>query len=269
MLRSTKQHQRSWEMCGRVPNQDGSSPLSVLHSSESPFCHRGSERRLAAARKTHWCSKPRVGFYRTWGTWAALRLEHLLASRWETTLNAQEERTMMTFPVGEDTAPGYLALPTGGEGPGVLVLHAWWGLNEFFQDFCERLAREGFVALAPDLYHGHVAATIEEAERLAEGRDRAQARADSDAAVTYLRQHPAVKGRGLGCVGFSMGGSSAYDLSRTRSADIVAVVAFYGGGDPEADYSTARACGGYFARKREHWTGEESEERRRRRGELQ
>jgi carboxymethylenebutenolidase len=163
---------------------------------------------------------------------------------------------MMTFPVGEGTAPGYLALPTGGEGPGVLVLHAWWGLNEFFTDFCERLAREGFVALAPDLYHGQVAATIEEAERLAEGRDREQARADSDA-VTYLRQHPAVKGRGLGCVGFSMGGSSAYDLSRTRSADIVAVVAFYGGGDPEADYSTARAAylGQYV--EQDEWEPEE------------
>ena len=148
---------------------------------------------------------------------------------------------MMTFPVGEGTAPGYLALPTGGEGPGVLVLHAWWGLNDFFKDFCERLAQGGFVALAPDLYHGKVAATIEEAEHLAEGRDREQARADMDAAVTYLLQHPAVKGRGLGCVGFSMGGSSAYDLSRTRPADIVAVVAFYGGGDPEADYSAARA----------------------------
>jgi carboxymethylenebutenolidase len=164
---------------------------------------------------------------------------------------------MMTFPVGEGTAPGYLALPTDGEGPGVLVLHAWWGLNEFFQDFCERLAREGFVALAPDLYHGHVAVTIEEAERLAGGRDREQARADSDAAVTYLRQHPAVKRRGLGCVGFSMGGSSAYDLSRTRSADIAAVVAFYGGGDPEADYSAARAAylGQYV--EQDEWEPEE------------
>ena len=164
---------------------------------------------------------------------------------------------MMTFPVGEGTAPGYLTLPTGGEGPGVLVLHAWWGLNDFFKDFCERLAQEGFVALAPDLYHGKVAATIEEAEHLAEGREKEQARADMDAAVTYLLQHPAVKGRGLGCVGFSMGGSSAYDLSRTRPADIVAVVAFYGGGDPEADYSAARAVDPGQTAEQDEWEPDE------------
>ena len=81
MLRNTKQHQRSWAMCGQVPNQDGYSPLSVLLSSESPFCHTGSERQLAAARTRHHCSKPRVGCYRMWGAWVALRLEHLVASR--------------------------------------------------------------------------------------------------------------------------------------------------------------------------------------------
>ena len=157
---------------------------------------------------------------------------------------------MITFPVGEDTAPGYLALPSGGEGPGVLVLHAWWGLNDFFKEFCDRLAQEGYVALAPDLYHGNVATTIEEAEHLAEERDTEQARADIAAAVTYLRQHPAVRGQGIACVGFSMGGSSAYELSHTRPADIVAVVAFYGGGDPAADYSAARAV--YLGQYVEH-----------------
>lgn len=61
---------------------------------------------------------------------------------------------------------GYLAFPKTRTGSGVLVLHAWWGLNPFFQDLCKRLARGGFVAFAPDLYHGQLATTIAEAERL-------------------------------------------------------------------------------------------------------
>lgn len=159
---------------------------------------------------------------------------------------------MIAFPVGEGTAPGYLALPRGGEGPGVLVLHAWWGLNSFFKEVCERLAQAGYVALAPDVYHGKIATTIEEAQQLRkvyEG-EQEQALADMTAAVTYLRQHPAVRGQGIGCVGFSMGAWSAYELSCARPSDIVAVVAFYGVGNPEADYSGARAV--YLGQYVEH-----------------
>ncbi|MDQ2717273.1 MAG: dienelactone hydrolase family protein, partial [Chloroflexota bacterium] len=64
------------------------------------------------------------------------------------------------------TASGYLAVPASNRGPGVLVLHAWWGLNGFFKHLCERLATEGFVALALDLYHGRIATSIDEAEQL-------------------------------------------------------------------------------------------------------
>ena len=168
---------------------------------------------------------------------------------------------MIAFPVGEGTTPGYLALPKGGEGPGVLVLHAWWGLNDFFKGFCDRLAQAGYVALAPDVYHGNIATTIEEAQRLRQSAERdeeqARARADLDAAVTYLRQHPATRGQGIGCVGFSMGGWSAYELSRARPSDVAAVVAFYGIGDPAADYSAARAV--YLGQYAEHDEWEEDE----------
>ena len=60
----------------------------------------------------------------------------------------------------------YLAIPEGGSGAGVLVLHAWWGLNDFIRGLCDRLAGEGFTALAPDVYHGAIATTIEQAETL-------------------------------------------------------------------------------------------------------
>jgi carboxymethylenebutenolidase len=58
----------------------------------------------------------------------------------------------------------YLAVPRSGKGMGVLVLHAWWGLNDFIRDFCDRLAQEGFVALAPDMFSGKIARTVDEAE---------------------------------------------------------------------------------------------------------
>ena len=168
---------------------------------------------------------------------------------------------MIAFPVGETTAPGYLALPRGGEGPGVLVLHAWWGLNDFFKAFCDRLAQEGYAALAPDVYHGKIATTIDEAKQIRKTseseQEQEQALAELTAAVTYLRQHPATKGQGIACVGFSMGGWSSFELSVARPADVVAVAAFYGVGNPEADYSAARAV--YLGQYVEHDEWEEDE----------
>ena len=66
-------------------------------------------------------------------------------------------RTMVEFPANGTTAGGYLAVPDGGRGPGVVVLQEWWGLGPQIKGVCDRLASEGFVALAPDLYHGEMA----------------------------------------------------------------------------------------------------------------
>src|SRR5207245_4874136 len=66
----------------------------------------------------------------------------------------------------EGTVPGYLAIPKKGRGPGVLVLHAWWGLKDFFKGHGDERARAGFVAFAPDLYRGATAAPTDRAERL-------------------------------------------------------------------------------------------------------
>jgi carboxymethylenebutenolidase len=122
----------------------------------------------------------------------------------------------------------YLAVPEAGRGPGVLVLHAWWGLTGFIQEFCQRLANEGFVALAPDYYHGGTAATIEEAKQLRSGLDREVARREIAAWLEHLGAHPAVSGPTLGEIGFSLGGNFALQLAEEKPRKIGAVVVFYG-----------------------------------------
>jgi dienelactone hydrolase len=89
------------------------------------------------------------------------------------------------------TRSGYLALPAGGKG--VLVLHAWWGLTDFFKQTCDRLAANGFVSFAPVLHHGKTAETIEEAEHLDETRDEAAAQATAEGALRFLQTHSEVQ----------------------------------------------------------------------------
>ena len=116
---------------------------------------------------------------------------------------------------------GYLALPDQREGPGVLVLHAWWGLTPFFKDVCDRLAEAGFVALAPDLYGGRTAADPAQAEALMEGMDQAAARARLDEAVATLRD--GVGGGPVGVLGWSLGGMFALLQATTGNVDAAAV----------------------------------------------
>jgi carboxymethylenebutenolidase len=138
-------------------------------------------------------------------------------------------------------AKGYLAEPAGGGGPGVLVLHAWWGLTPVFTRLCDQLAGEGFVALAPDLYQGRTTDTIEGAEAMLKQRDLPATQAAAIAAVEALARHPAVRApKGLGAVGFSMGAAWAALLAGERPADLTAVVLFYG--TVEIDPDTTRAA---------------------------
>src|ERR1051325_2697857 len=107
---------------------------------------------------------------------------------------------------GDDQATrGYLAMPGRGEGPGVLVLHAWWGLNDTIKAFCNRLADAGFVAFAPDLYHGKVADTIADAEALGNALDanHLQAKAEIADATRFLSQRAGQADGGLAVIGFS------------------------------------------------------------------
>ena len=143
---------------------------------------------------------------------------------------------------------GYLAVPPSGKGNAVLVLHAWWGLNDTTMAFCKRLAESGFVAFAPDLYHGKVADNVAEAEALGADLDENsdQAKADILAATSFLSESTGRPGRSLAVIGFSMGAYYALDLSVAAPEHIRSVVIFYGTGP--GDFSGSRAAYlGHFA----------------------
>ncbi len=143
---------------------------------------------------------------------------------------------------------GFLAVPPTGEGPGVLVLHAWWGLNDTMKAFCTQLAESGFVAFAPDLYHGKVADNIADAETLGKALDanHLQAKADIAAATMFLHERVGPAGSGLAVIGFSLGAYYALDLAAADPKHICSVVIFYGTGG--GDFSSSRAAYlGHFA----------------------
>jgi carboxymethylenebutenolidase len=160
---------------------------------------------------------------------------------------------MIEFDANGSSAPGYLATPDAATGPGVVVLHAWWGLTEPFRQFCDRLAAAGFVALAPDLYRGKTATQVGEAETLSAALDQESERVSGDirGAARYLRERSApspADGRGaLALVGFSLGGAYALDTSVNLADEIAAVVIFYAT-YTGPDYHRARAAYlGHFA----------------------
>jgi carboxymethylenebutenolidase len=155
------------------------------------------------------------------------------------------------FHVDGKPGSGYLAAPLDG-GPGVIVLHAWWGLNPFFKNLCDRLAAHGFTAIAPDLNQGKVAETIEAAQEIMGERDFELSQAVITQAREILRKMPGVQKGKLGVVGFSMGASWALVLSSLTPDEIAAVVLFYGG--DLVDFSRMRAaCQGHFA-ETDEWT---------------
>jgi carboxymethylenebutenolidase len=123
------------------------------------------------------------------------------------------------------TSEGYLALPAEGSGPAVIVIQEWWGLVPHIKSVADRFAGAGFVALAPDLYHGVQATEPGEAGKLMMGLAMDQAAKDMAGAAAYLAGRADVSG-GVGCVGYCMGGSLAL-WSATLSDDIVATVGYY------------------------------------------
>ncbi len=146
---------------------------------------------------------------------------------------------------------GYLATPDIGEGTPVLILHGGRGLTPFFPSFADRLAKDGHLALALDLYEGQVATTPGESDRLFRDFDR-RSRATHDrlsGAVDYLVAHPAATVPGIGVIGFSLGGRLALALTdpSARSDRVRAAVTFYGL-NPGVDYARSQSAYlGHFA----------------------
>ena len=145
---------------------------------------------------------------------------------------------------------GFLAAPSFGKGRGVLVLHPWWGLNDTIRMVCTQLSEAGFIAFAPDLYHGKIATTIEEAESLMRALDPMEAKTQIASAVEFLSERAGQEDPELGVIGFSLGASYALDLSVEDPEHIGAVVAFYG--TSAGDFSTSKADYlGHFAEEDE------------------
>lgn len=134
----------------------------------------------------------------------------------------------VSFPSNGSTAHGYLALPASGSGPGVVVIQEWWGLTTHIKDVADRLAAEGFVALAPDLFGGPTTHDAEEAGRLMQELPVDRAARDLGGAVDYLLGHDAVTSERVGAIGFCMGGGFVLVLAAQQGDKIGAAVPFYG-----------------------------------------
>jgi carboxymethylenebutenolidase len=151
----------------------------------------------------------------------------------------------VSFPSNGDLASGYLVRPPSGSGPGVLVIQEWWGLDSALKDMADRLGADGFVALAPDLYHGELAAhdEMDKAAHLMQGLPPDRAARDMSGAIDFLASHPAVTSSHLAVVGFCMGGMLAFLIAANRPDKVKALVPFYGfpQGDLEPDWTRLSA----------------------------
>jgi carboxymethylenebutenolidase len=128
----------------------------------------------------------------------------------------------------EGPGEGFLALPEGaGPFPAVVVIQEWWGLDVHITDVAGRFASEGFIALAPDLYHGRVATEPGEAQKLAMALEQDVALEEIQNAINYLAARPDVAPARVGVIGFCMGGGLALQLA-VRGEKVGVVASFYG-----------------------------------------
>lgn len=131
------------------------------------------------------------------------------------------------FKTNGQTANGYLAIPESGSGPGLIVIQEWWGLVDHIRDVCDRFAAEGFVALAPDLYHGKTAKSPDEAGKMMMALRIDEAEKDLSGAIDFLLNHEATSSEKVGTVGFCMGGALSL-YAATKNSNVGACVVYYG-----------------------------------------
>jgi carboxymethylenebutenolidase len=134
----------------------------------------------------------------------------------------------VNYPSGNETVSGYLALPgTSGPHPAVVVIHEWWGLNDWVKEQAQKFAQEGYVALAVDLYRGKVAYDPNLAHELARGLPQDRALRDMEAGFAYLASRPDVNKAKIGSIGWCMGGGFSLQLA-VHEPKLAACVVNYG-----------------------------------------
>jgi carboxymethylenebutenolidase len=144
-------------------------------------------------------------------------------------VNAQASKAQtVQFPSGKETVSGFLALPDkAGPQPAIIVIHEWWGLNDWVKEQTEKLAAQGYVALAVDLYRGKTANDPSEAHELMRGLPQDRAVRDMQAAYAYLGTRKDVKADRIGVIGWCMGGGLALQLA-IHQPRLAACVVNYG-----------------------------------------
>jgi carboxymethylenebutenolidase len=158
-------------------------------------------------------------------------------------------RQNVTFASNGSQAHGYLATPPSGSGPGVIVIQEWWGLTDHIADLTDRLAAEGFVALAPDLFGGSVAHDADEAMKLLVELPVDRAARDLAGAVDYLLAQDSVTSSKVGAIGFCMGGGFVLLMAAQQGDKLGAAVPFYGVGPgvPSTYTGVKAAVQGHYA----------------------
>jgi len=136
--------------------------------------------------------------------------------------------TTVSYPSKPGNAIGYLALPAGGgKHPAIILIHEWWGLNDWVKEQADRFAGQGYVALAVDLYRGKATADAGEAHELMRGMPEDRANADLVAAFDYLAKRKDVNAKRIGSIGWCMGGGYSLSLA-THEPKLAACVINYG-----------------------------------------
>jgi len=131
----------------------------------------------------------------------------------------------VSYKSGDETVQALLYTPEGkGPFPGIVVIHEWWGLNDWVKEQASKLADQGYVALAIDLYRGKVATTPDQAHEIMRGVPQDRAKRDLHAAVEFLASQPNVRKDRLASIGWCMGGGYSLDVALQEPALAAAVI---------------------------------------------